>query len=225
MKAASESVAHYHNEERAMVFQIRRRHYVLYTSKLFPQHLMGFMLWSVYHTDVFLLFWKHDFHKIRGFHFFFPFVCRDATGLCLGVLLVVCGGSSLWSSSPPTRLTWLLSWLWRGWFLPLKVQRTWLNRRRLPMALWTPAPLKSSLGWEVPCQHVWCIAPKSVKTHRTDALNKTIISRPHQQQFSSLPLSIAALENRLVWQNVDVHAQRRALCVCENHSRGGAQGS
>lgn len=37
------------------------------------------------------------------------------SGLCLAVLLGVCGGSSLWSSFHPTLPIWLLSWLWRGW--------------------------------------------------------------------------------------------------------------
>lgn len=64
--------------------------------------------------------------------FFFFFVLTD---LSLGVLLVVFGGFSLWSSSLPTLQTWLLSWLLREWFLPLKVLRTLLNRQRLHMGL------------------------------------------------------------------------------------------
>lgn len=33
-----------------------------------------------------------------------------------------------------------------------------------------------------------------------------------------------ALKDCPFWQNVDIHARCRALCVCENHSRGGSEG-
>lgn len=39
-------------------------------------------------------------------------------GLCLGVLLEVCGGSSPLSSFLLTQPTWLLSWQWKEWYRP-----------------------------------------------------------------------------------------------------------
>lgn len=46
------------------------------------------------------------------------------TGPCLVASLAESGGSSPWSSSPHTQPTWPPSWPWRGWCLPLRVQRT-----------------------------------------------------------------------------------------------------
>lgn len=73
-----------------------------------------------------------------------PFVLQDRYRV---ELLEEYGGSSLSSSSRPTRLTWPPSSLWRGWFPPLRAQRIWRSRQTLPTALWTLARPKSSSGW------------------------------------------------------------------------------
>ena len=69
------------------------------------------------------------------------------SGLCLGVLWVVCGGSSPSSSSHPTQPIWLLSSLWRGWCLLSKAQRISPSKQRSHMELLTQAQQRSSLGW------------------------------------------------------------------------------